>query len=135
MNNLIKVINEIRESIDLGIGDVFTFAKKNGYSVKRQKMYFRKQTIPVVTLTKTDKIGGLGIVTQYVVNPDTQSWLLQACVEGQSAEDMVEFKKGESYTGLLKHMQRKNKISVNQAVNYLSPPVGADIRKEIKNEQ
>lgn len=135
MSNLIRDINEIRESIDLGIGDVVVAAKKNGFTAKRQKMYFRKQTIPVMTFTKIDKIGGLGIVTQYVVNPDTQSWLLQACVEGQSAEDMVEFRKGESYTGLLKHMQRKNKITANQAINYLSPPVGVDLRKEIKNEQ
>lgn len=135
MSNLIRDINELRESIDLGIADVLAAAKKNGFSAKKQKMYFRKQTIPAVTFTKTDKIGGLGIITQYVVNPDTQSWMLQACVEGQSAEDMVEFRKGESYTGLLKHMQRKNKITANQAINYLNPPVGIDIKKEIKNEQ
>lgn len=135
MSNLIRDINELRESIDLGIADVLAAAKKNGFSAKKQKMYFRKQTIPVVAFTKTDKIGGLGIITQYIVNPDTQSWLLQACIEGQSAEDMVEFRKGESYAGLLKHMQRKNKITANQAINYLNPPVGIDIKKEINNEQ
>lgn len=134
MTSLIQDINHLRESIDLGIGEIVEFAKKNGYKVKREKMYFKKSTIPVVTLTKTDKIGGLGIITQYVLNPETQSWLFQACVEGQSAEDMVEFRKGEAYAPLMKHIQRKNKITANQAANYLNPPVGVDIKKEIKDE-
>ena len=135
MRTLIQDINYLREAIDLGLNDVFDFAKKNGYALKKQNMFFRKQTIPVITLTKIEKIGELEIVCQYVINPETESWLFQVCIEGQSAEDMVEFKKGEAYDTLLKHMQRKNKITANQAVNYLNPPVGVDIQKEIKDEQ
>ena len=135
MRTLIQDINHLREAIDLGLNDVFDFAKKNGYALKKQNMFFRKQTIPVITLTKIEKIGELEIVCQYVINPETESWLFQVCIEGQSAEDMVEFKKGEAYDTLLKHMQRKNKITANQAVNYLNPPVGVDVKKEIKDEQ
>ena len=135
MRTLIQDINHLREAIDLGLNDVFDFAKKNGYALKKQNMFFRKQTIPVITLSKIEKIGELEIVCQYVINPETESWLFQVCIEGQSAEDMVEFKKGEAYDTLLKHMQRKNKITANQAVNYLNPPVGVDIKKEIKDEQ
>lgn len=102
--------------------DVGSVASREGFTKTKKEMYAFGATRPVTLLTKNQKIGGMDITLQYVINPKTGAWSLRACLAGQSDEDMVEFTTGEDPSSLAKNLQKKTKITPHQLVDNLNPP-------------
>src|SRR5271168_726273 len=102
--------------------DVGSVSKAQGFAKSKKEMFAFGSTRPVTLLTKNEKIGGMDITLQYVINPKTGAWSLRACLQGQSAEDMVEFETGEDPTSLIKNLKKKKKITPHQLVDNLNPP-------------
>jgi hypothetical protein len=107
--------------------DVGSIAKSEGYNISQKDMYAFGKNRKVTLLTKNEKLGSLELTYQYVINPITGAWSFRISLKNQSMGDMVEFSSGESPESLMKHLKRKNKVTVNQVVNYLKLPADADI--------
>lgn len=114
--------------------DVGTVAEREGYQKSKKDMYAFGKTRPVTILTKNETLGGLKLTIQYVINPSTGAWVLQACLAGQSQEDMVEFGTGEDPSSLVKSLKKKRKITAHQAVQYLNPPADGSLNKDDEQE-
>jgi len=102
--------------------DVGSVSQAEGFKKSKKEMFAFGATRPVTLLTKDEKIGGMDITLQYVINPKTGAWSLRAALQGQSAEDMVEFETGEDPTSLIKNLKKKKKITPHQLVDNLNPP-------------
>jgi hypothetical protein len=114
--------------------DVGTVVEREGYEKSKRDMYAFGKTRPVTILTKNETLGGLKLTIQYVINPSTGAWVLQACLAGQSQEDMVEFGTGEDSISLVKSLKKKRKITAHQAVQYLNPPADGSLKKDDEQE-
>jgi hypothetical protein len=114
--------------------DVGTVVDREGYEKSKRDMYAFGKTRPVTILTKNETLGGLKLTIQYVINPSTGAWVLQACLAGQSQEDMVEFGTGEDSSSLVKSLKKKRKITAHQAVQYLNPPADGSLKKDDEQE-
>lgn len=110
--------------------DVGAVADEEGFEKSQRDLYAFGKTRKVTLLTKNEPLGGLELTLQYVINPSTGAWMLQACLAGQSQEDMVEFAKGEDPQSLAKHLKKKKKITPHQAVQYLNPPADSVLDKD-----
>ena len=102
--------------------DVGSVVASQGFEKESKEMFAFGETRQVTVLTKTEQLGGLEVTYQYVINPKTGSWTLSACLAGQSAEDMIEFHKGEDSTSLIASLKQPEKITAQQAVDNLNPP-------------
>jgi len=109
--------------------DVGSVSKAEGFVKSKKEMFAFGATRPVTLLTKNEKIGGMDITLQYVINPKTGAWSLRAALQGQSAEDMVEFETGEDPTSLIKNLKKKKKITPHQLVDNLNPPADQVTKK------
>jgi hypothetical protein len=109
--------------------DVGSVAQKQGYVKSKKQMFAFGATRPVTLLTKNEKLGGLNLTLQYVINPKTGAWSLRACLQGQSNEDMVEFTTGEDPSSLVQNLKKKTKITPHQAVEFLHPPADKPVKK------
>ena len=110
--------------------DVGSVSKQQGFKKSQRDLYAFGKTRHVTLLTKDEELGGLTLTLQYVINPATGAWLLQACLAGQSQEDMVEFDSGEDPSSLIKSLKKKKKITAHQAVEYLNPPADSVIKDD-----
>lgn len=115
------------EEEDVNVGDV---AKEEGFEKSSTSLYVFGKTRTVTVLTKNQTLDGLELTLQYVINPATGAWLLNACLAGQSQEDMVEFAKGEDPTSLVKSLRKKTKITAHQAVQFLNPPADSNLKNK-----
>lgn len=102
--------------------DVGIVAQREGFTKSKKEMFAFGATRPTTLLTKNEKLGGLEITLQYIINPKTGAWCLRACLAGQSDEDMVEFDTGEDPSSLIENLKKKTKVTPHQAVEYLNPP-------------
>jgi hypothetical protein len=102
--------------------DVGSVSQAEGFKKSKKDMFAFGSTRPVTLLTKDEKIGGMDITLQYVINPKTGAWSLRACLQGQKPEDMVEFETGEDPSSLIKNLKKKKKITPHQLVDNLNPP-------------
>jgi len=110
--------------------DVGSVSKAEGFVKSKTEMFADGATRPVTLLTKNERVGGMEITFQYVINPKTGSWRLRACLKGQSNEDMVEFSTGEDPTSLIKSLKKKKKVTPHQLVDNLNPPADKEVPKE-----
>lgn len=107
--------------------DIATIVEKQGYDKSSKEKFAFGETRKVTVLTKTEPLGGLDVTYQYIINPKTGSWVLSACLAGQSDEDMVEFHSGEDTDSLIASLKKPQKISQDQAIKNLKPPADPSI--------
>lgn len=118
--------DDTAEPSNKGVGEV---AEEQGFEKSQKDMFAFGKTRKVTLLTKNEDCGGLELTLQYVINPATGAWSFRACLAGQSEEDMVEFTTGEDPSSLVKHLEKKKKITAHQAVENLNPPADKDLSK------
>ncbi len=109
--------------------DVGSVSKAEGFVKSKKDMFAFGATRPVTLLTKNERVGGMEITFQYVINPKTGAWSLRACLKGQSDEDMVEFSTGEDPSSLIKSLKKKKKVTPHQLVDNLNPPADKVVKK------
>lgn len=110
-------LNELLREDEESGDDVGSVADEQGFAKSREKITVSGKRKIITTLTKMDTIGGIEVEFEYVVNPDTGSWLFKAGIPGKAK---VEFKTGEDSSSLIKHLKKKKKITAHQAVENLS---------------
>jgi len=111
--------------------DVGSVADLQGFEKSKKEMYAFGATRPVTLLTKQEREGGMDVTFQYVINPKTGGWKLQAKLANQNDSDYVEFTTGEDPSSLIKSLKKKKKVTPHQLVDNLNPP--QEIKDKVDN--
>ncbi len=110
--------------------DVGTVAEREGYEKSKKEIFAFGKTRPATLLTKNEKIGGLDVTQQYVINPKTGEWSFRVALQGQSEASMKEHTTGKDPTSLAKHLQKKNKVTAHWLADNLDPPADQSIQDD-----
>lgn len=105
---LLELFESIHESFPLQAKHL-DYAKMLAHKKVNGKSYV------VHVFTKNVKMGTIELTFQYIINPETESWIF-----GVSTEDtpMVELAGGEDKKTAIEHLKKKHKINKHQIEKY-----------------
>lgn len=123
------LLRELYEE-DENPGDV---AEAEGFEKSTDRTLVSGSYKRITYLTKEEKLGGLNVELQYVINPETGSWIFKAGLAENKSR--TEFASGEDVSSLIKHLKKKKKISTQQAVDYFNPEKSVPDKEEAKHDE